>query len=217
MTTRLCLSLGAALALAACSALPDKPTRPVAYDFGSSVSAVVSAQTVTAQAPIALGDIETAGVSDTAAVSYRLQYSDAQQLRPYAMARWTLPPAQLVRQRVREVLAERRPIVDVDDLLAQQRTEGRRPRLLRLQLEEFSQVFASPGQSEGVLRLRATLVENTPLGDSFVGQRLFAVRQPAASADAAGGVQALAAATDAAAAQIDAWLVQLAPTGMVKP
>ena len=68
-----------------------------------------------------------------------------------------------------------------------------------------------PGRSEGVLRLRATLVDNAPEGESFVGQRVFVLRKPAASADAAGGVQALTAATDAAGDEIEAWLARLAP------
>lgn len=204
-------ALAAALmtGLAGCSVLPDKPSRPVSYDFGSGPA---MAPTVTqALPPIALGDIDTTGIADTAAVNYRLQYTDAQQLRPYGAARWTLPPAQLVRQRVREVLGQRRAVLDADDVLSQKRVDGQLPRILRLQLEEFSQVFAGPTQSEGVVRLRATLVDNTPQGESFVGQRVFVLRMPAATPDAPGGVQALTAATDAAAGQIEGWLISLAP------
>lgn len=207
-------ALAAALmtGLAGCSVLPDKPSRPVSYDFGSGPAMATTAPTATqALPPIALGDIDTTGIADTAAVNYRLQYTDAQQLRPYGAARWTLPPAQLVRQRVREVLGQRRAVLDADDVLSQKRVDGRLPRILRLQLEEFSQVFASPTQSEGVVRLRATLVDNTPQGESFVGQRVFVLRMPAATPDAPGGVRALTAATDAAAGRIEVWLASLAP------
>jgi cholesterol transport system auxiliary component len=209
--------------LAGCSALPDKPTRPVAYDFGSGFVAPTADGAPNALPPIALGDVDTAGVADTAAVSYRLQYTDAQQLRPYALARWTLPPAQLVRQRIREVLGHKRPVMDVDDVLAQSRIDGSPPRILRLQLEEFSQVFSSPEQSEGVLRIRATVVDNLPQGDRFIGQRVFALRRAAPTPDAPGGVRALTLATDAAAAEIEAWLAGLplpvtaSPYRAVKP
>lgn len=196
--------------LGACSALPDKPSRPVSYDFGAGLLTPSGRDISRALPPIALADIDSAGVPDTAAITYRLQYTDAQQLQPYANARWSLPPAQLVRQRIRERLGMNRPVLDADDLLSQKRIEGSLPRILRLQLEEFSQVFSSPGRSEGVVRLRATLVDNSPLGESFVGQRVFVLRKPAASADAAGGVQALTAATDAAGDEIEAWLMQLA-------
>lgn len=200
-----------AVLLGACSSLPDKPSRPVSYDFGAGWLTPPAQDVSPALPPIALADIDSAGVPDTAAITYRLLYTDAQQLRPYANARWSLPPAQLVRQRVRERLGAHRPVLDADDLLSQKRIEGSLPRILRLQLEEFSQVFGSPGQSEGVVRLRATLVDNSPVGETFVGQRVFVLRKPAPTADAAGGVQALTAATDAAADEIEAWLARLAP------
>ena len=203
-----CLAL---LALAACSALPGKPTLPVAYDFGSGLPALSFA--TDALPAIALAEIDTTGLVDSAAMTYRLQYADALQLRTYATARWVLPPAQLVRQRIRERLGMRRPVLDAGEVLSQQRFEGRLPRILRLQLEEFSQVFGSPGTSEGVVRLRATLVDSTPQGERLVGQRVFAVRRPAATADAAGGVQALTAATDAATDELETWLERAAPVG----
>jgi len=199
------------LSMAACSSLPDKPSRPVSYDFGAGLLTPSAQDVSRSLPPIALADIDSAGVPDTAAITYRLQYTDAQQLRPYANARWVLPPAQLVRQRVRERLGVNRPVLDADDLLSQKRIEGNLPRILRLQLEEFSQVFVGPGQSEGVLRLRATLVDNAPQGESFIGQRVFVLRRPAATADAAGGVRALTDATDAAGDEIEAWLARLAP------
>jgi cholesterol transport system auxiliary component len=59
-----------------------------------------------------------------------------------------------------------------------------------------------------LLRLRATLLESTPGGEKLLGQRNIVKRQPAPTADAPGGVRALAAATDAAAAEIAQWLQQ---------
>jgi cholesterol transport system auxiliary component len=57
-----------------------------------------------------------------------------------------------------------------------------------------------------MLRFRATLLENTGGGERLVAQRSFEVQRPAPSADAAGGVRALTAATDAAAQELAAWL-----------
>jgi cholesterol transport system auxiliary component len=82
------------------------------------------------------------------------------------------------------------------------------PRVLHVELEEFSQTFDSQAQSWGVLRLRATLLSNTPGGERLIGQRVIAKREPAPSADAAGGVRALSAAADAAADEIADWLAQ---------
>jgi cholesterol transport system auxiliary component len=85
---------------------------------------------------------------------------------------------------------------------------GAAPPVLRVELEEFSQLFDAPNDSKGVLRLRCTLLENTAGGERLVAQRSFEVQRPAPSADAAGGVRALTAATDAAAQDIARWLQQ---------
>ena len=70
------------------------------------------------------------------------------------------------------------------------------------------QVFEAPGQSQGVLRLRCTLLEGRAGGERPLAQRSFLVQRPSPSADAAGGVRALTAATDAAAREIAGWLQQ---------
>jgi cholesterol transport system auxiliary component len=80
---------------------------------------------------------------------------------------------------------------------------------LRLDLEEFSQLFTQPGSSDGVVRLRATLSQASVKGDVLVAQRSVVVRHPAASADAAGGVRALTVAVDAAVQELDAWVQQV--------
>ena len=160
--------------------------------------------------PLALDDItSTGGALDNTALLYRLAYQEAQQLRPYAMARWSTPPAQLVRQRLREHLSLRRPVFNARDGLALNRSQNAAlPLRLRLELEEFSQLFTAPDTSLGVIRLRATLVEVTPGGEKLLGQRSVVAQRPAPSADAAGGVRALTAATDAAIEEIDQWLQQ---------
>jgi cholesterol transport system auxiliary component len=143
------------------------------------------------------------------AVLYRLGYADAQQLRPYSQARWSMPPAQLVRQRVRDQLGQRRAVFNAGASVALNRSQNAvLPLLLRLDLEEFSHLFSSPTASVGLIRLRATLLEVTPAGEKLVGQRYVVAQRPAPSSDAPGGVQALTAATDAAIAEIDQWLQQ---------
>ena len=218
-TRRLGLIL-ALLTLAGCSALPDKPVRPVLYDFGPGAVAV---QPSTQQAPlpaVALEDITTVGGAlDNTALLYRLNYTNEQQLRPYAGARWTTPPAQLVRQRLREKLSERRPVFGARDALALSRpvvpgvrslpfdgTPEVLPLRLRLELEEFSHLFTAPEASVGVIRLRATLIDMSRGGERLVGQRSIIAQRPATTMDAPGGVRALTAATDAAIAELDEWL-----------
>jgi cholesterol transport system auxiliary component len=206
--------------LAGCSALPDKPVRPVLYDFGPGS---IAPQATTRQAPlpaVALEDITTVGGAlDNTALLYRLGYANDQQLRPYAGARWSTPPAQLVRQRLREKLSERRPVFGARDGLALNRpvapgvrpapsdgTPETLPLRLRLELEEFSHLFTAPEASVGVIRLRATLIDISRGGERLVGQRNIVVQRPATSSDAPGGVRALTAATDAAIEELDQWM-----------
>ena len=193
-------------------ALPNKPTRATQYDFGPGpLSAPVSTGQA-ALAPLAVDEITTAGGAlDNQAVLYRLAYADAQQLRPYAQARWSMPPAQLVRQRLLSHMGERRAVFNAGASVAFNRVQGAAlPLRLRIELEEFSHLFTAPDASVGLIRLRATLVDITPAGEKLLGQRSVVVQRPAGSADAPGGVRALTAATDAAIEELDQWLQQTA-------
>jgi cholesterol transport system auxiliary component len=198
----------AALLLVGCGIAPERPVRATLYDFGVAAQVADVSAPAGALAPVVMPDIEAAGVLDGSAVLYRLAYTDANQLRPYAQSRWSAPPPQLVRQRLREQLGRERPVLNAGESAALSREGGVAPRVLRIELEEFSHVFDTPAQSHGLLRLRATLFDSRVEGERLLGQRAVVVRRPAASADAPGGVRALAAATDAAAAELSQWLRQ---------
>ena len=196
-----------AAGLSAC-ALPVPPTRAVVYDFGPGAVAAAPANRMAALAPIALAEVESSSALDSTAVLYRLAYVDTQALRPYAQARWSMAPAQLVRQRLREHLGTGRAVLSSGEgsVIDGVKTS---PWLLRIELEEFSQLFESATASTGLLRLRATVVQATPQGEKLIGQRSVIVQRPAPSPDAAGGVRALTAATDAVVLEVDQWLQQL--------
>ena len=197
--------------LAGCSALPDKPVRPTQFDFGPGAIADAPADRRAPLPPLALADVDAPGPLDAAsAVVYRLLYADGQQLRPYAQARWSMPPTQLVRQRLRERLSQRRAVLNAGESAALLRTDGTLPLVLRIDLEEFSHLFQSPAASTGLVRLRVTVIDNTPAGEKLLAQRMFIAQKPAASADAAGGVRALAEATDTVAADLEQWLETVA-------
>lgn len=207
------------LTLTGC-ALPSASVRPVVFDFGPGALHLPAANHAASQPPLALAEVEASPALEGSAVLYRLAYSDAQQLRPYALARWSMPPAQLVRQRLRELLGQNRAVLSPGDggpisaatsATAPTPQALASPRTLRVELEEFSQLFETPERSTGLLRLRATLVQPGPSGERLVAQRSVIVQRPAPTADASGGVRALTAATDAAVQEIDAWLLGLAP------
>ena len=189
-------------------ALPRPPARPAVYDFGPGPLSVPITTRQANLSPLAVAEVETPTALDSTAVLYRLAYSDSQQLRPYALARWSMPPAQLLRQRLREHLGQRRAVLTPGDVGPQ---DSPAPPTLRLQLEEFSHLFESPAKSSGLLRLRVTLVQPGPGGERLIAQRSVVVQRAAPSTDAPGGVRALMAATDQAALEISAWLETLAP------
>ena len=204
-----------ALALMTGCSVIDKPARATMYDFGPGTLATQAAPTppaaapATALPPLAIADIATSGGAlENQAVLYRLGYVDDQQLRPYSQARWTMPPAQLLRQRMRERLSQQRVVLNAREGVALNRSQNTNLPMLRLELEEFSQLFSAPDASIGLVRLHATLVEITPAGERLLAQRNLSVQRPATSADAAGGVRALTAATDAAIDELDQWLRQ---------
>lgn len=206
----LALACAAAL-LAGCGALPEKPARSTLYDFGPGLVAPAPAPAVAGTAAsalplLALAEVESSARLEGTQVLYRLAYADANELRPYAHARWSVAPTQLVYQRLRTALSANRTVLATEESATLARAQGSRPGTLRVSLDEFTHYFESPSSSAGLVRLRATLVQGTAGGDRVIAQRSFTARRPAPSADAAGGVKALAAASDAAVAEIAAWV-----------
>jgi cholesterol transport system auxiliary component len=189
-------------------ALPRSPVRATVYDFGPG-SLTLPASPPAPRAPLGplvIGEIEANPALDSTAILYRLAYANAQQLRPYAQARWSMTPAQLLRQRLRAYLGQSRALLSPGDSTLNTATTH----TLRIELEEFSQLFEAPNQSVGLLRLRATLSQPSPSGEKWLAQHSVLVQRPATSTDAAGGVRALTAATDAAVQEIEQWLQGLA-------
>ncbi len=200
--------------LTGCS-LPKAGVAPLVFDFGPGTLQAPAATQTPAQPALALAEVQASPALEGTALLYRLAYSDAQQLQPYALARWSMPPAQLVRQRLLERLGQQRALLLPGDVgpgtaapLAGSATRQTLPllRTLRVELEEFSQLFDSPTHSSGLLRLRVTLVQPGPDGERLVAQRSIVVQRPAPTPDASGGVRALTAATDAAMQEIEVWL-----------
>ena len=196
------LALSAALALlAGCAApLPRAPERPDSYDLGLPTPASPSA---THRPALALAPVTAPATLDGPALLYRLTYKgEADQPRPYARARWSMTPPELLDQRLREALAASRAVVGPGEGLAALE--------LRVHLDDFSQIFESEKQSQARVQLRATLIA-PQASPRLLGQRTFTVQRPADTPDAAGGARAITAATDTAIADLTAWLDTLAP------
>lgn len=199
----------AVLLVAGCGALPDKPQRSTLYDFGPGPMPAATAPAAAMRPTLSLPDIEANSRLDGTQILYRLGYADVNELRPYGQSRWSQPPAQLLRQRLRDTLAERRMVLGPEEAATIARGRGEVPDTLRISLDEFSHYFDSATGSVGLVRLRATLIRGTAGGDRVLGQKIFTVRSPAPSADGPGGVKALAAASDTAVRDVTQWVDQI--------
>jgi len=207
-----------ALSLAGCT-LPRPATTPVVLDFGPGQLHSQPSNRLAPLPPLEISPVQASAALNSTAVLYRLSYADAQQLKPYTLARWSMPPAQLIGQRLREHLGQRRAVLSPGDIIqarpARQAASAAatppEPLLnLRLELEEFSQLFETPDKSSGLLRLRATVMQRSATSETLLAQRSFVVQHSAPSADASGGVRALTLATDQAIGEIEVWLGQVA-------
>jgi len=191
-TTRLARPLLCLLAAGLLSACAIRAEAPSLFDLGP----VHAQQAGPAPAPVVLADVQAPLWLDSQAMFYRLAHVNQQQARAYAHSRWTMPPAGLVTQRLKARLSLAGGIV------ASPGDGTASMPLMRLELDDFTQVFASDTVSEGRVSLRASLFR----GRALLSQKTFTRAVPAASADAAGGAAALSAATDAALGDLLQWL-----------
>ncbi|MFZ6675336.1 ABC-type transport auxiliary lipoprotein family protein [Undibacterium sp. Xuan67W] len=183
-----------------------------AYDFGSipaigstglsaiSTAAAPLTATTTANFAISLADINTPASLDGTAMLYRLEYDNAQQTRPYSQHRWSMPPAQLLAQRLKARIA------GAGGSVVSSRDGVSNLPLLQIDLDEFSQVFSSGSASSAQIQLRATVIK----GRTLLAQRSFSRQIASSSADAPGGAKAMMNASDAVIADLLAWLNAMA-------
>ena len=178
-----------ALALAGCGVGKVGPA-PALYDLGADEGAAPAG--AAAHGPVALV-FDAAPALGDAGMFWRLANGDSPKI--YTQSRWTVPPADLVRQRLAERLARLGPILS-----------GNAVGLPRLQvtLMRFEQVFSADGAtSSGQVALQAVLLR---ADGQVIAQKLVRRSAVAVAQDAGGGARALRQATDAAADELAVWL-----------
>jgi cholesterol transport system auxiliary component len=182
--------------LGACT-LPGAPVpQKATYDFGLQPAAAGRSGSI--RGSVLVPEVASPEWLDSNAIVYRLAYDDDARTRIYARSRWAAPPASLVTERLRAaVTASGGQIVPAQNA-------AHADWVLRVDLEEFSQVFASPDESHAYVRMRATLVRATER--KVVAQRTFGSQRAAPSADAVGGTKALAKAAEEVVEGIVAWV-----------
>ena len=177
--------------LAACATGGQYAPMATVYDFGLPVAALDGAAS---RSGIAL-DVRTPPWFDSLGIDYRLLYEDPFKQHEYTASRWAANPGVLLSQRLRQQLG-----------LSGAASGVTANCLLRLDLQEFSQVFDSPHASRSAIQAGATLSDEKR---QIVAERRFALEKAAATPDARGGVGALIAAGSELGSQLAGWLTEV--------
>ncbi len=188
------------LLLAGCNIIPRAPTPISTFDFGPLAQ---SEYLRPVPSPI---QIQFAGVTapawlDTQAMRYRLIYHHPAQTHVYANNRWAAPPASLLTERIKQHIASWQNLPDRRDNHARPATY-----ILKIELEDFVQVFDAVNRSHVNVSLRASLFErDTRL---IVAQQRFSEMESTSSADASGAAKAFIAISNQLAAELIQWSVK---------
>ena len=184
---RACL-LFLVLLLSACASVRGNTPARVVYDFGLPAARQIS------DGPWSKMALEVRSPSwlDSVNVEYRLAYEDSLKRYEYASSRWVASPTSLIAQRLRQQLG------------AVSATGNTKINcLLRVELQEFSQVFDTPQQSRGVLQGHVSLIDSQ---QRILAEHPVFIEKPAKTSDAHGGVIALVAANAQLGQQLAEWL-----------
>lgn len=151
------------------------------------------------------------GWLDSNRMLYRLDSGDTPQISAYTQSAWADTPARLVGDNLKDTLSG-------SGLFAAVLGEapGQADLALQLELSDFSQRFASSTVSHGHIAATATLLAAD--SGAVIAQKRFETMAGAPTADAAGGVDALAAADARLNREIRQWLATtLAQCGKACP
>lgn len=191
------LAISFAGLLGGCAIQQDKEQRTL-YDLGM-LPAAQNAATPRALPPLSVTEINTPAWLDSRMMFYRLAYDNNQQPRPYANSRWTMPAAELFGQRLKARLGQAGGVV-----LSASDGVTNVP-VLRVEADDFSQVFNSPQQSIVRVNVRASVLN----GRVLVAHKNFMREVAAPTPDANGGARALADTSDAVITDMMDWLAGL--------
>ena len=183
--------------LGGCASQPAAEGRAL-YDLGT-LPAPRNSAVPSALPPISVAEVRAPPWLDSRTMFYRLSYANDQQPRPYANSRWSMPPAQLFGHRLKSRLGQAgAAVLSASDGVAN-------VPMLRVDADDFTQIFTSPGQSFVRVSVRASVLN----GRMLAANRNFTREVPAPTPDAAGGAKALAEAGDAVITEMIDWLAGL--------
>ncbi|MBL8500535.1 MAG: membrane integrity-associated transporter subunit PqiC [Nitrosomonas sp.] len=204
--TRIFLLLAIICLLPGCTVM-HKSHPTAVYDFGiqtppSSQPAVQPAQL--RKNSLLVADTTAPVWLDSKAIHYRLLYHNPTQSYTYASNRWIATPAALFTQQLRNRIA-----AGTQEQVIKDNSIATADHVLHTELKEFSQVFDTATDSRIVAGLRASLIERNTR--KLLAQKNFNITAKAPSADAAGAVSALSAASNQLLDELVNWLAATLP------
>ncbi len=165
------------IALAGCGGNAAAPA-PRTFDLGFSAPG--------ARLPaLRVASLRAVAPFDGVQMHYRLAWRNPSELADYAHSRWAAPPAELIRKQLLRAVGE-----------------GVAKCGLEIELQEFTQVFASREASEARIELRVSLVNSS----TRLAARGVTIVEPGAGTDAASGAAAISRATERVLGDLAAWV-----------
>ena len=169
MAHRTALVAGAIIVITGCSGLVSRPAPYVTYDLGIAAADGEAPRL----APASL-DVRAPSWLASSAMQYRLDYRQPASRDSYAESRWAGHPSEMLRH-----------VLNGELQVGLASAYGCR---LRLELEEFTQVFESEERAHALVAVQARLI--APREELTLATHRFAIRTPANAPDARGGVDA---------------------------
>lgn len=165
-----------------CSLWPEAPAPAALHDFGPALPQHQGL-------PWSTAIVTSPDWLQDTGIDYRLLYARPTERRSYTLDRWVAPPAALLQERFNHDLAAGGP-------------------RLRLDLQQFEQIFARPDRAQVVMVLRAAIENGDPTQP--IPQQEFRFEAAAPTADAAGALAAFPGLIRKAENALAAWVRQLA-------
>lgn len=156
------------------------------YDLGAFKDSTAGAQR---KRPMAI-EVRAPLWFDSLGIDYRLGYAEPNRLREYSRARWVGPPAQLIQLRL------------IRDLGYIPSGQGKAACVLRVDIDEFSQVFDTVETSRAVLQGRVQWLDR---GRGRLLEKQIVLQAQASSPDSQGGVTAMGQLVGELSGSIAAW------------
>lgn len=189
--------------LTGCAITPQNE-RPISvYDFGLQQITDTNSTPVGQQEKLSTNLLIAEAKSpiwlNSNSIQYRLAYRNPTQSYTYANSRWAAAPATLLTHHIRNSIA-----TTTNYKVLSSSDSVRADFILRLELEEFSQIFDTAEESHVIVRLRVSLINRS--SRLLKAQHSFNIKLIAPTANAVGAVQALTESSNKLTENLITWL-----------